>query len=545
MQEVLTQEDKEALLVDWYNDPIRFMKDCLPRWFYADFSWVHRGFIAILTQKTGFLSKYGELEKIQKEFVYRVNDPWNLDEPAIPLFEWTDESHSALRLCITNKTEVMMPRGIGKTTLSEGCITWMGCFKERNFVLLLGETATHAENIQRNIRYEFETNEVIREVFGDLCGRGVASKQWNDQQFELTNGFVMACTGRGGQVRGRNVKGQRPDLILLDDVEDVESVSTPEQIMKTRKWFSGDVLPAMAEIGTSGRIILSGTLLNGDALLVTLGKDPLFTTVVFGAMDSQGEPLFQEYMTKEKLEAKKEYYDRQGLLDQFYLEYFNQMNNEATRVLSSGLVQYGRAGANALAYAIAVDPAISKKKSADQTAFAVVSIHPGGRYTIQQISGYRGMTPQDTVKTFWSLREKLLREIPLDEYGSPAVPVFCGVEAVAYQEALYDLLIGDQAATGNWFDIEKIKYSTEKKARIIATLEPRYRRGLIFHSQKFLEYENQMDNFPRGHDDLLDAVCMAIDLLEPIIRESGSLALDSSEAFDYTNYDEPFETGGL
>ena len=174
-----------------------------------------------------------------------------------------------------------------------------------------------------------------------------------------------------------------------------------------------------------------------------------------------------------------------------------------------------------------------------------MSIHPGGRYTIQQISGYRGMTPQDTVKTFWSLREKLLKTIPLDEYGSPSVPVFCGVEAVAYQEALYDLLVGDQAATGNWFDIEKIKYSTEKKARIIATLEPRYRRGLIFHSQKFLEYENQMDNFPRGHDDLLDAVCMAIDLLEPIIRESGSLALDSSEAFDYTNYDEPFETGGL
>ena len=545
MIEVITQEEREALLTTWYNDPIAFMKDCLPRWFYAEFSWVHRGFIAILTHKTGFLGKYGELDKIQKEFVYRANDPWNQEETAIPLFEWTDETHTALRLRTTKYTEIMMPRGIGKTTLVEGCLVWFGCFLEVKFPLLLGETATHAENIQRNVRYEFETNETIRELFGDLCGRGVASKQWNDQQFELTNGFVMACTGRGGQVRGRNVKGQRPDLILLDDVEDVESVSTPEQIMKTRKWFSGDVLPAMAEIGTSGRIILAGTLLNGDALLVTLGKDPLFTTVVFGALDSSGEPLFPSYMTKEKLEAKKEYYDRQGLLDQFFLEYFNQMNNEATRQLSSSLVQYGQASMHPLAYALACDPAISKKKSADQTAFALVSIHEAGRYTIQRIDGYRGMTPQDTLKTFWGIREKLLARIAKDEEGNPLIPVFCGIEAVAYQEALYDLVVSEQAAKGDWFQLEKIKYSTEKKARILATLEPRYRRGLIFHSGKFLEYEAQMDNFPRGHDDLLDAVCMAIDLLEPIIRESGSLTLDSSMAIDYTDYDELVETGGI
>ena len=544
-KDLISPEEKSALLQRWYNDPVDFMQTCLPRWFFAPFSWVHRGFIAILTHRTAFLSKYGDLEKIQEEFVYRKKDPWDKAEPPIHLFEWADETHKALKLTTTRYNEIMMPRGIGKTTLVEGCLVWFGCFLERKFPLLLGETATHAENIQRNVRTEFEVNETLKFFFGDLCGRGLPSKQWNDQQFELANGFVMACTGRGGQVRGRNVKGQRPDLILLDDVEDIESVSTPEQLMKTRRWFSGDVLPAMSEITQDGQIILAGTLLNSDALLVTLGRDPIFTTVVFGALDSKGEPLFESYMTKEKLEAKKDYYERQGLLDQFYLEYFNEMNNEATRVLSSKLVQYGSAGNNVIAYALAVDPAISKKKSADQTAFALVSLHPGARYTIQRIDGYRGMTPQDTLATFFSLRKNLIATLPKDEDGSPTVPFACGVESVAYQEALNDLIVAEMAKSGDWFQLEKIKYTNEKKARILATLEPRYRNNLIFHSHKFLDYESQMDNFPRGHDDLLDAVCMAIDLLEPFLRESASIGLDSEDGMIYTDYDELVETGGI
>ena len=262
---------------------------------------------------------------------------------------------------------------------------------------------------------------------------------------------------------------------------------------------------------------------------------------------AQKERLLGEAVkeTKEKLEAKKDYYERQGLLDQFYLEYFNEMNNEATRVLSSKLVQYGSAGNNVIAYALAVDPAISKKKSADQTAFALVSLHPGARYTIQRIDGYRGMTPQDTLATFFSLRKNLIATLPKDEDGSPTVPFACGVESVAYQEALNDLIVAEMAKSGDWFQLEKIKYTNEKKARILATLEPRYRNNLIFHSHKFLDYESQMDNFPRGHDDLLDAVCMAIDLLEPFLRESASIGLDSEDGMIYTDYDELVETGGI
>ena len=51
---------------------------------------------------------------------------------------------------------------------------------------------------------------------------------------ELTNGVVALCRGRGGQIRGLNVGFTRPDCIIVDDVEDEESVSTEEQMGKAK-----------------------------------------------------------------------------------------------------------------------------------------------------------------------------------------------------------------------------------------------------------------------------------------------------------------------
>ena len=134
----------------------------------------------------------------------------------------------------------------------------------------------------------------------------------NDECFELTNGFTMQCTGRGGQVRGRNNKGKRPDWLILDDVEDEESVATAEQRDKTLSWFVSSVMPAINELSGNSRILLSGTLLSSDALLVKIGKDPTFISLVFGALDEGGDPVFPETVVSENVEEQKAFSARLG-----------------------------------------------------------------------------------------------------------------------------------------------------------------------------------------------------------------------------------------
>lgn len=54
-----------------------------------------------------------------------------------------------------------------------------------------------------------------------------------------------------------------------------------------------------------------------------------------------------------------------------------------------------------------------------------------------------------------------------------------------------------------------------------------------------------MKDFPKGHDDQLDVVSMAIHLLGPLIQSTASVGIDSQEEDIYTDYDTPICSGGL
>lgn len=526
----LSTQDLIALQNAYYMDPVEFMRSVLADWFTAPLSWVHRGWLAILLRRTDFLPKYGELDKIIKHFVYKRN-PWDTQEVGKPLFKL--EEDGSVSLTITRNTEIMMPRGIGKTTLFNGSIIFMAVYDIRKFVLLIGETATHASQQLQNIRREFEENNRLRAIYGNLKGTG----SWNNDQIELANGFVLAATGRGGQVRGRNVNGHRPDLIALDDVEDEESVSTPEQRQKTLLWFMSSVVPAIAELDPNASIFLSGTLLHNEALLVQVGRDPTFTTVVLGVLDSDGQPVFPHYMSLEKLEAKKSFYSRQGKLPQFYLEFFNQLVSEDTMKLNPAFVQR-EILLRPVALALAHDPAISKKKKSDSATFCVLGLYAAGRFQVEDIWGAIGLTPQEARDKLFELHRKW-------HAYAPEVPLYVGLETVAYQEALYDLCTEKMAQDGYWFQIEKLKFNQEKGARILGQLEPRYKARVVHHRREFGELESQMMEFPAGHDDYLDVVAMAMSMLQPLYAAAAEKQVDR-EAESGSYYDsEAGETGGL
>lgn len=526
----LSDQELLALQESYLLDPVDFMQSVLGNWFTSPLTWMHRGWLAIILRRTDFLPKYGELDKIIEHFVYKDN-PWDVSEVGKPLFHL--ESDGTISLTLTKNTEVMMPRGIGKTTLFNGSIIYMAVYQIRKFVLLIGETATHSSQQLQNIRREFEENLILRTLYGNLKGSGA----WNNDQIELANGFTLAATGRGGQVRGRNVNGSRPDLIALDDVEDEESVSTKEQRDKTLSWFMQAVTPAIAELNPDAGIFLSGTLLHNEALLVEVGRDPTFTTVVLGVLDNAGDPVFPAYMNLEKLASKKAFYERQGKLPQYYLEYFNRLVADDTMALKPEYIQRDVL-MNPMALALCHDPAISKKKKADSATFAVVGLYPAGRFQIEEVWGGPGLTPQEARDKLFALHRKW-------HAYAPEVPLYVGLETVAYQEALYDLCTEKMAQDEYWFQIEKLKFNQEKGARILGQLQPRYKAGVVHHRRTFGELESQMMEFPAGHDDFLDVVAMCFSLLQPLYAAAAAKEVDRS-AEDGSYYEsEAGETGGL
>jgi len=522
-------EEILGLVADCYSDPGLFCRIIVPKWFPKPMPWVHRGILSILLKKVDWLLKFGpeewpagpgewdepQLEKIVKHFVWK-SDPEDPGCEAVPIFTAQRDSEGhivTLDLALTEKMLIIMPRGVSKTTLVNVSTLFDVAYHDETFIVYLSEAATHSSAQLDNIKREMETNSMFITLFGTKKPERNDPEHWNQNQAETTDGIAITCRGRGGQVRGLNHRGERPSKIVFDDVEDKESVKTPEQRQKALEWMKGDVEPALQQIagGKPGRIIGLGTIIHAEALLLTLANDPEWLVIRFGAIDPDGEPLWEHYKTQAQLDRIKRSFIRTGQLHIFYMEYMSTIRFEENNAKFKA--EYFRyeilIPTEFPARALAMDPAISSKKGSDFCAFAVSGMTEKGRIHVLDMYGARGLSPQHMIDKFFELKFRW------DTNKN-------GVETVAFQKALAFLLREEMFRRGKlhgpkaYFEVAEITHGhLAKKERIEGILSPRYAAGYITHQRRFPMLEEQLLDWPIGKDDFPDALAMSIMLLDP------------------------------
>lgn len=150
-------------------------------------------------------------------------------------------------------------------------------------------------------------------------------------------------------------------------------------------------------------------------------------------------------------------------------------------------------------YVTLVDPAISQKKTADNTVILTVAKEVDGPniYRIREDAGH--FTPQQTVDLIFTHQA---------EYKSDV-----WMETVAYQKALKYSVEDEQKVRMRYFKINEVK-NGNKEMRIRGLL-PMYERGIIWHRKSDYEYEKELLQFPRGkHDDRIDCMSFMLEALE-------------------------------
>ena len=515
----LTTKDLEAILERCYEDPVEFCKFFLDHLFSKDMPWVHRGILAIITRKTDFLLKYGEIDKIVSHFAWS-EDPNDDEAKTHSIFHprYDDEGNiTHIDLDYTKYNLLMMPRGFSKTTLiGIAVILYQILYREKKFIIYISETASHAEMQIANVKSELVGNELIRAVWGNLQPDRYAPEKWTASFFETTSGVTVACRGRGGQVRGLNHKGQRPDEILFDDVEDKESVRTDDRRVNTREWFYGDVIPALPAMDPDATIVGLGTLLHPEALLMTLSNDPEWTFMRFSALDNEGTPLWPDNMTVKDIENKKKSFALAGQLHTFYMEYMSELRTPETQKFRKEMFTVNvHIKDEMIAIALVVDPAISEEKAtADFCAFAAVGMSEKGLIGVLDYYNKIGMSPREQVDKYFEMSERNNATLH-------------GVEAIAYQKALVHLIREEMFRKKQYFEIECITHGrTGKHERINGVLQPRYANNYIVHARRFPDLETQLLDYPRGKIDGPDVVAMAITLLDPYAAQAADPDLD-------------------
>lgn len=169
------------------------------------------------------------------------------------------------------------PRGFSKTTVLQTCCMFSVCNKMDRFIAIIEKTFAEAAEVIKGIHDEFVDNEKLLMAYGSLIGKGAVTnrliKDTRNPEAKgdiFINGIRIRGKGFNSSVRGLKTRAWRPTRIILDDVEEDEHISNPEQRQKYENNFKKGILPA---VDIDGHVKVFGTILHQDSLLNNLISD--------------------------------------------------------------------------------------------------------------------------------------------------------------------------------------------------------------------------------------------------------------------------------
>jgi hypothetical protein len=382
---------------------------------------------------------------------------------------------------------------------------WAAAHGHVKFIAAFSDAASQAETHLMSFKNELETNEYLIEDYPELCqpkivassGRAMASNSWRIIQ---SNDFIFDANGIDTNSLGKKVFGQRPDLIILDDIEKGEKNYSEYQAGQQKNTVFDDIAP----MNIYARMIFVGTTTMPNSVMdqfrkygegqtdpeLNWIKDQNVTVHYYPAImtDDKGNErsVWQEKWSLEWLNSQRHLRD-------FAKNYMNRpVNTDGTfwtneDVIIEDIEDYGNT-------IISIDPAVTKGKISDYTGIAVLSRgydETGKSVVYVRHAEQVKMSPSEIAERSAFLVDKF-------EVGVLYVEVNQG---------------GDL-----WKDVFKnipAKYrsksqSLSKQIRAGKALNF-YQQCKVRHTAHFPALEEQMWSFPKvSHDDVLDAVVSGI-----------------------------------
>lgn len=429
------------------------------------------------------------------------------------------------------------PRGEAKTTFVDVFfLLWCVVTGRKRYILIIADALEQAASFLEAVKVELESNPRLMADFPAHCGPG---RVWNVGTIITAQNVKVQAFGAGKRMRGLRHGPHRPDLALLDDLENDENVRSPEQRDKLESWLLRTVL-SLGPADDSMDVVYIGTILHYDSVLARTLKKPQWQGRTFRAVEKMPERMDlwdiweRIYKTPPDGPARaREFYDQVGRKaagrghtgGQHPMERGAKVSWPGFRPLytlmckraedraafdseqqNDPLVGDAAPFANVLAtwhelpagllLFGACDPSLGKAGAGrDPSALLVGGFH------------------RETMRLF--VLEALIRKRHPDRIIQDMIALqrrhAClswAVETVQFQEFFADVLIREAARQGVPMPVWPLKNHADKALRI-ESLHPYFAQGRILLSPEHQTLRDQLRHFPLAdHDDGPDALEM-------------------------------------
>lgn len=420
-----------------------------------------------------------------------------------------------------DKIVIAAPRGIGKTSIARTVAATGILFRLSNFIVYLSNSATSAELQTENLKRDLVSSPQIKYLFGSI--KDAIDKATSiDETFSKSawtafgNTFVLP-RGAGQQVRGLNWANFRPDLVIIDDLENKDEIQSKENRDKLKSWFWSDLMKTESRYGRKCRFIYIDTIKHEDSLLVDLLNSPQWQSIQLSICDDNYNSYDENYMTTAEIKEEVEEHRRLGTLDLFYMErrnipiakedavfkqeyfkYFEDLG-DSLKVKAKGLGgEVEEIRTSNLLHITIVDPAKTVKVQNAETCVMTVAVDRTSRKIFDREIVSKRLYPDEIYdEMFRQVRQfnsfiLAYETTGLSEFISQPIESECRVRNI------HPLLVELTAKRG---------VAERGKIERIATLAPLYRLGYIYHNPNNCGVlEGQLLGFPRSKLwDVMDA----------------------------------------
>lgn len=364
-------------------------------------------------------------------------------------------------------------------------------------ILFANAVQGNAESFLRELKEYLENKSILRSLFGEF-----KSDKWNETEI-IDKHRTKADKTPTISVAGADkaLASQHYDIVYMDDIVNRQTISTQEQRLKTKKFYS-DCMDLLKK--PDGILYVVGTRWDLEDLYGWILKDLTEDYDIYVKGVTEDGSLEGKYIFPKKfnINVMNELLRDKGSYE-VSCQYFNNPKNPASRIFNPP-VRYWQYIPEKSFHVITVDPAISKRKESCDGVVMDTCLTPANQTYVcdYKIFKENQRHPDNIINAIFDF---------VIRFRCSEV----GIESNGYQEVLCYLIKDEMEKRQIYFNITEINQNEDKAMRIL-TLQPIWERGDLLIKPGMVEIEKQFDDFRKpivSPVDILDTLAMRLQVI--------------------------------